>query len=661
MIRRVFLSPGSALTAALWYVAATVVLTWPVAAGLARDVPGDLGDPLLNCWILGWGADHLTRLFSGYPDAMRGFWNANIFYPEPLALAYSEHLFALVVQILPVYAATGNLILCYNLLLLSSFVLSGLGAYLLVRDLTGNPMAALAAGMFYAFAPYRFGQFAHLQVLSSQWMPFVLFGLHRYFTRRRPAALIGAAAALVAQNLSCGYYVIFFAPFVALFVLFEIHRGDRWRDIRVWRDLLIAGAVVIACTWPFITPYLEVRNRGFAPRPVEEVQMFSADVYSYLTAHPSLRLLGGLRAHAKAEGDLFPTFTLALLAAAGCLWQSVRLWKRTAAEPIGSWPLAVRLATLVLAVNLALVVMILLTGGQSMSVGPLVLGARNVWRPVRMALVAAAAVVALSPRARRIARTAMHSPSVFCGAALLAAFWLSLGPQAHTRGRPIVGSGAYYYLYTFVPGFDGLRVPARHAMIGALFLAILAGLVLAQIERRRRGRLVTVVATMLFVTEVFAAPVATNVTFAYQNLAKLPARVYSGGRAPAVYRALRQLPTQAVVVEFPFGVDGYELRYVFYSTVHWRRLVNGYSGGFPQVYLRNRGALLHVRSDPDAAWATLAESGATHAVVHTNAYPRRERRKIGRWLRDHGAHLRRRAGRDLVYELPGTVAVRAGH
>ena len=113
---------------------------------------------------------------------MRGFWNANIFYPEPLTLAYSEHLFAQAVQILPVYALTHNIILCYNLLFLSTFVLSGLGMFLFVREVTGSARAGFVAGLIYAFAPVRVPQFAHLQVISSQWMPFALYGLRRYFS-----------------------------------------------------------------------------------------------------------------------------------------------------------------------------------------------------------------------------------------------------------------------------------------------------------------------------------------------------------------------------------------------------------------------------------------------------------------------------------------------
>ena len=163
---------------------------------MTRDIPWDLGDSLLNAWILAWDADHLLRFLGGDVDAIRNFWNANIFYPEPLTLAYSEHLFAQAVQILPIYALTGNIILCYNLLFLSTFVLSGLGMFLFVREITGSARAGLVAGLIYAFAPYRVPQFSHLQVISSQWMPFVLYGLRRYFVTRRITPLVGAGAAL---------------------------------------------------------------------------------------------------------------------------------------------------------------------------------------------------------------------------------------------------------------------------------------------------------------------------------------------------------------------------------------------------------------------------------------------------------------------------------
>src|SRR3954467_13005966 len=191
-------------------------MTWPLAAGLTRDVPGDFGDPLLNSWILAWDSTHLGS----------GWWSANIFAPHPLSLGYSEHLLPQALQTLPVYLLTANPILCYNLLFLSTFMLCGLGMFLLGRELTGSAVAGFIAGLAFAFAPYRVAAIPHLPVLSSAWMPFVLFGLHRHFASGRLTPLVGAAAAWLVQNLSCGYYLPFFSPVVALFgVLGPARRG----------------------------------------------------------------------------------------------------------------------------------------------------------------------------------------------------------------------------------------------------------------------------------------------------------------------------------------------------------------------------------------------------------------------------------------------------
>src|SRR6185295_13129894 len=102
--------------AGVLYVAATIALTWPLAAGLAHHIPGDFGDPLFTSWVIAWDATHLGP----------GWWQANIYAPHPLALAYSEHFLPQALQILPIYALTKNPVLCYNLLFLSTFVLSAL-------------------------------------------------------------------------------------------------------------------------------------------------------------------------------------------------------------------------------------------------------------------------------------------------------------------------------------------------------------------------------------------------------------------------------------------------------------------------------------------------------------------------------------------------------
>ena len=642
----------SAWSAAAWYLVATVVLTWPTTAGLTRDIPWDLGDSLLNAWILGWNADHLLRFLSGQWGALDGFWTANIFGHEPLTLAYSEHLLALTLPILPVYALTGNLILCYNLLFLSTFFLSAVGTYLLVRDLSDSPRAAFAAGLFYAFSLYRIGQFSHLQVLSSQWMPFVLFGMRRYFEHRRPRALVGASAALVAQNLSCGYFLFFFSPFVLAYALFELGSRGLWRDRAVWTSLSLAAVGVSVATVPFLLPYLELRMLGQPGRTLQEVTTFSADVYSYLSAHWFHPLYGGwLRVWNKPEGELFPGALPLLLAVVGVGAHLGTLWRDTRRVPDRRprWEVWTTGTVLVLAATV--LAFIVFTGGGGVSVGPVTLSLRQAFRPLVVGLVAAGVLVWRSARARAFLRGSPGSVVAFFAVALAASFVLSLGPMPQIMGRRLADTGPYFWLYEYVPGFDGLRVPARFAMPFMLFLAVLAGFGVRALERTRRGPWLALVFAALFLVEANTAPINMNQTTGLRGLAAVPDRVLPGPDTLPIYREVRALPDDVLVAELPFGEWQYELRYVYYSTTHWRRLLNGFSGYFPSSYVLASTVLRDLPARQNEAWDTLLRANVTHVVVHEGAYLGDEGARVTAWLRARGAREVATAGQDRMFEL----------
>jgi hypothetical protein len=653
-------SPLTPIRAAALYLAVALVFTWPLAAGLTRDIPWDLGDSLLNSWILAWDAERLLRFLGGDIDAIRNFWNANIFYPEPLTLAYSEHLFAQAVQILPVYALTGNIILSYNLLFLSTFVLSGLGMFLFVRDITGSARAGLVAGLVYAFAPYRVTQFSHLQVISSQWMPFVLYGLRRYFVMRHGRALVGAGAALIAQNLSNGYFLLFFAPFVLAYALFEIATRNLWKDVRVWVGLSATAVGVTLVTLPFLLPYLELRGHGFDARSLNEVRGFSADVFSYWTSPAQSWLWGSLiRAYPKAEGDLFPSIAALLLGAVGVAGSMSRPWDRARAQPAAA-SRALRPIVWVLvaaAVVYSVFVLLILTGNGFTRIGPFPIAVRILWRSARVLVVILGLLLVVSPRARSFARQWIGSIAAFVLLAALAAFLMSLGPEIRSGGRLISEVGPYHFFYRYVPGFDGLRVPMRFAMLVVLFLSVAAGLGASAIEQRfRRGGAIAVALGALAVAEAFVAPIGLNGTIAEGRYAMPPARVFVGDEVPGAYRFLKSLPLpDTVVVEFPLGEWEYERRYVFYSAAHWHPVLNGYSGHIPSSYNMNATFLRHPLDDEDRSWETLMRSGATHAVVHGPYYRDDEGERIGRWLTANGAQFLGDFDGDRVFQLKQKV------
>ena len=300
-----------ALAVVAAFTVAGVTATWPLARRFGDAVPGDLGDPLLNAWILAWDADRLLH-------GLRGLWNPPFFYPHEHTLAYSEHLLGVAIFTAPIQWLTGNAVAAYNAAFLGSFVLAGSGMYLLVRSLTGSRVAALAGGMAFAFLPYRAEEISHLQVLVYGWMPVALWGLHRYFHSGRRSALAVFAAAFLIQGFSNGYYFYFFA--IAVIVVaggegIDLVRSRRFRP-RTLIDLGVALAVMLAVTAPVMGGYLAAREVRPMHRTRGEMVNFSADASSYLDA--ARGTLWNERFPAGGEkAGLLPGFGLLLLAAVG--------------------------------------------------------------------------------------------------------------------------------------------------------------------------------------------------------------------------------------------------------------------------------------------------------------------------------------------------------
>src|SRR5207248_97428 len=97
-------------------------------------------------------------------------------------------------------------------------------------------------------------------------------------------------------------YFFFFSPVVLLYVAWEITTRRLWTNAHVLAAIAVTLAATLALTVPFLLPYLSVRQEGFTARSAAEVDRFSADVYSYLTAPANLHLwVGVARAGPKSD------------------------------------------------------------------------------------------------------------------------------------------------------------------------------------------------------------------------------------------------------------------------------------------------------------------------------------------------------------------------
>ncbi|HET8626156.1 MAG TPA: hypothetical protein VFL91_01985 [Thermomicrobiales bacterium] len=303
-----------------WALALLAALTWALLYPYSADPGRGLatwGDPVLQYWSMAWEVHVLrTDPLHFYPRVF----DANIYYPYPHTLAYTDHLLGSTFLVLPVILASGNVVLGFNLAVLLAFAVSAAGAYLLVEDLTGNRAAGLAAGMVFAFAPYKVASIAHLNVLNTGWTALALWALLRLWRGGgwRWSALLGAA--VLWQGLSSVY--IFYAQVIALGVALVYLALAERRSCR-WRGLVRAGvglAAGLAAVTPFFWPYLQVTRETGITRTLDDALQWAATPALYLAVTRYNFLWGGVLSHfggGSPERDLFPGLLAPLLGLVG--------------------------------------------------------------------------------------------------------------------------------------------------------------------------------------------------------------------------------------------------------------------------------------------------------------------------------------------------------
>jgi hypothetical protein len=198
-------------------------------------------------------------------------------------------------------------------------------------------------------------------------------------------------------------------------------------------------------------------------------------------------------------------------------------------------------------------------------------------------------------------------------------FWppLSAARIAYTLGLVLAVDGSFGLngatftsLHAVLSPFKGLRVPARFSLLAGLTLAILAGYGAARLLGRwpqRRGPLIVAMLALVIVEALPHMPLE---------------RAWAG--PPAIYTSIAGKEPPAVLAEFPMPRDIYrsdfDARYLYFSTFHWQRIVNGNSGFFPPSYVE---LLEREREFPtEASLDYLRSRGVQYLTMHgrfTNA------------------------------------------
>jgi hypothetical protein len=557
------------------YLLLAILCTWPLAAQVADSLA--LGTetaatvPLFTTWTVWWNADRASRFFENY-------WDAPIFHPALDTFAFSEPI-ATSVLVAPLVWISGNRLLAHNVFLLLALALNGWAGFHLLRCARVGRWCATTGGALIVLLPMVQTELGVLQLVPLGGILGTMFCLLRF--RQRPGAIraVWLGAMFAATYLTCANYGLFLS--VLLLVAAPWLLGRRWIEGRTWRALPAAAAVGLLLVAPVVFAQIRVAQTHGLVRAPELVQRLSARATDYLVVpRPSMMEPPISRRHRQQPHfPLCPGLIVCGLAVAGAV--------------------------------------------------------------------------------SGLARRRFRRWTVFCLTVLTVALLLSLGP-----GWRLAGWSPYGMLMDWYPGFAQVRSPFRLAIFVQLMTVLLAVTGLDHFERwvrrafgqrvmRRDGRLAgrnshefgygkkgpnsrefghrrkdTNSREFGYGRGGRAGLVSAAVVLAVAGLALLEIlpqrqRLYA---PPALATQqgwiewLRANTTpECVIACLPLPEDGHVSRYeqtalwMYWSTFHQRRLINGYSGFLPEHYVVTKRSLAGFPDD--ASLDRLRSQGATHCVI----------------------------------------------
>lgn len=514
--------------------------------------------------------------------------DTNIFYPEGNTLAFSDTLYGQTIFTFPLQLITKNAVLTENIYILITFPLAAVAMFFLSYFLTKNILASFLSGLFFSFSYPRIAQIGHMPMISSQWLPLFVLYLIKYVERGSWKDLLPTFLFYLLSISSSMYFGVFLIPFVIFALLLESIRWIRKKSLTTMKKILKSFCI-------FAIPMAGIL---------------------ILVLYPYLRL------KAEYPGIGRPLEDAARLSASLVDYRTI-----LPTSFIASYHLL-----------------------------PTDINERPLYPTMTLTVLAIVGIfLGWKKRKKYVVLFATTGFTTLI---------LSFGPYLDL----VIGkfkwfhiTMPYYYLYHAVSIMKSIRVPSRLSLIVVLTLSALAAIGLSSLFKKKFKFLLAGLITLLFMIEVWQVQTPST-----------PVSIEN--QIPAVYQWLSTQPDSLIIAELPFrplanlttsmndqlfrpyeevkDSDGYALETyrTYFSIYHRKRMLNGYSGFFPQVY-HDEATVLHHFPSKEAV-TLLEKQHVTYLIVHAWQYTDRYMIDVKREAdKLRNIRLVQQFGEDYVYEI----------
>ncbi|MBD3329759.1 hypothetical protein GF357_04680 [Candidatus Dojkabacteria bacterium] len=475
-------------------------------------------DPSLNSWIINWN-HHIFR--SG---DWKNYFNDSRFYPYQKTLLTGDHLFLLSLVRYPICLIFNNPVLSYNFLLFLAFPLSCFAAYKLARYYFKDIKISIVVGLIWGFAPFRFGNFEQIQIVSSYFLPLSILAFEKLLklceARKTDSSddykkvavgglifglLISFAGLMTVYQLAYGTVIL-----GAILIYRLLVDKYKFNPKKCLLGLGVAVFAVIAILGPFYFRYYKFSKDHNAKRSIKTSQLYNADLTSVFHAAPGNLLYGqscpflnkfSTKASPCHETSMFQGITVLLLA----LIALIKMIKR---KGFVFWGLR------------------------------------------------------------------LDSQAIFFVLMLLISYIFALGPKLKILGNETPLVMPYTFLYKIFPLAQATRVPGRFSMLYSLFLALIAGKGLKLISPKSGKPLLVILVSLVILLESFSGPLALA------SAREIELDVYKFLRERDDIEVIIEFPIGVPAIDN----NMHNIRSLDATIYHGKKTINGYGGYFVDGY-----------------------------------------------------------------------------
>jgi len=256
----------------------TLTIFIELLPNFSSAIIGDGGDGVAFLWNFWWIKESIWELHQN------PFVSDYMFYPYVMDLRLHTLLLAPALAMLPIQLLWGSIV-ALNIYVLVSFVLAGLGTYMLSKLYIKSRLASFLAATIYAFNTYVISHsYGHFNLTTTWPIPFIIYFLEKLYNTKKTKYALFASFSYIFLVYSDLQYAVFTALLIILWLIWKVLIIIKTKQaMRLFiKPFLFFIVIIVIGLFPLFSLITSGLNNNLSKTTREAAEFYSPDILSYI-------------------------------------------------------------------------------------------------------------------------------------------------------------------------------------------------------------------------------------------------------------------------------------------------------------------------------------------------------------------------------------------